>query len=525
MTTGGNVVQNSIRDVLDVVFGHKGKIVLFCTAVVVGMVLYNSLAAEVYRSEVKLLIRRGRENVSVDPSVEGASSTIVQNRQSEVYSELAILKSRQLAEMVVDAIGPEAFLARPEERPAPLNQQSAQGVRGVGQHLRRMKSKAMAFLPGLEGASPRTPRDEAVKEFTKNTAVEVERKSDIITVGFEAEDPGLAHDALDKLIEFYRERHIEIHAAKADPAFFESQVNDLKAKLTEAEQRLADFRKEHGVSSLDLQTEALLAQLRDLEGMIDDASAKRSASEAQVAALEEGLRSESQTVELSRTTGLTNWAADDYKKRLAELRIEEADLAARYSKSYRPLIELRERIEQLEGALGEEGETHTQVTMGINENREELELELEKQKAEFNAQEARLRLLSDKLATYEERHATLSACKVELGSIDRDVSLAEEEYRKYRDSLEESRISVALDKKEVSNVSVVQPATTPFDPIRPKKLRNIALGILLGLSGGIGLAFFLDYVDDSLKKDSDVVGRLGLRVLATISDREFKACI
>jgi len=517
MTASANIVQNSIRDILDVVFRHKFKLVLFCTLVVVAVVAYNLMAAPVYRSEAKVLIRRGRENVSVDPSVEGSVAALVRNGESEVYSELAVLKSRQLTEMVVDALGAEAFLGCPSRGVA--------AGRGPSQVLGGIQAKAAEIVAGLATSSPLTPREAAVKRLAENTAVEVERKSNIITVSFEAQDRDLAHDALDRLVTLYQDRHIEIHAAKADPGFFEGQVNDLKAKLTAAEEHLAAFRREHGVSSLDLQTEALLAQTRDLEGMIDDASAKMNASQAQVAALEEALEGESQTVELSRITGVTNWAADDYKKRLADLRLEEADLAARYSDSYRPLVELRERIDQLEATLADEGDTHTQVTTGINENREKLELELDRQRAEFDAQEARLTSLTARLGNYEGRHAGLAAQKVELESLERDVKLAEDEYRKYRDNWEESKISVALDKKEVSNVSLVQPATKPLDPVRPKKARNIALGVLLGLLGGIGLAFSLDYLDDSLKKDSDVMRRLGLPVLASISDKEFKACI
>jgi len=517
-----HVVQNSIRDVLDVVFRHKLKVAAFFAVFVAGAALYNVLAPETYRSEARLLIRQGRGNVSVDPSVERPSISLVRDTENEVYSELAILGSRQLAELVVAKIGADAFLARPDGEPGPLSPRAQEAEPRPGPDPTTAQGQgptgpALVPLPAGYG--------KAVTRFMDGLTLAVERKSNTITASFEAEGPGLAYAALDALVRLYLERHVEVHAAKADPLFFEGQVADLQAKLTAAEERLDAFRRQYDISSPELQTEALLAQIRGIEDMMDDVSGRMKASQAQVALLEEAVQRRTETMELSRTTGVTNWAADEYKRRLTDLRLREADLAARYSADYRPLVELREQIGQLEATLAQEGDTHTEVTTGIDDVRRQLELDLAKERTEFSAQAARLEVLKASLVNYKERYAVLSARQVEFDRLTREVSLAADDYRRYRESLGESRISAALDEQAVSNVSIIQPATRPFDPIRPKKLRNIVLGIVLGLFGGIGLAFVVDYLDDSFKKDSDVVRRLGLPVLASISEDEFRSCI
>ena len=68
------------------------------------------MAQAVYESEAKLLIKIGRENVSLDPSVSGPIVGMQQSRENEVKSELAILTSRYLAERVVETVGAEALL-------------------------------------------------------------------------------------------------------------------------------------------------------------------------------------------------------------------------------------------------------------------------------------------------------------------------------------------------------------------------------------------------------------------------------
>jgi capsular polysaccharide biosynthesis protein len=77
----------------------------------------------------------------------------------------------------------------------------------------------------------------------------------------------------------------------------------------------------------------------------------------------------------------------------------------------------------------------------------------------------------------------------------------------------------------VSNVSIVQPPTLPFEPIKPKKRLNLAFGIFLGIFGGIGLAFVQEFFDDTLKTNEDIEKRLELPVLATISKKDLDSCI
>ena len=108
--------QRSLRDFHYILFRHKWKVIVFFLAVMVTVTLGTFLAAEIYRAEAKLLVRIGRENVSLDPTATtGQIISIGQSRESEINSELEILKSRELAEKVVDAMGPKAFLERPDE--------------------------------------------------------------------------------------------------------------------------------------------------------------------------------------------------------------------------------------------------------------------------------------------------------------------------------------------------------------------------------------------------------------------------
>jgi capsular polysaccharide biosynthesis protein len=96
------------------------------------------------------------------------------------------------------------------------------------------------------------------------------------------------------------------------------------------------------------------------------------------------------------------------------------------------------------------------------------------------------------------------------------MSIQEVNYRRYYEKLEQARIDQALEIGKISNVSIVQPATFPMNPVKPNKKRNLAMGLFLGLFGGIGLAFFFEYMDHTLRRPQDIEERLQLPTLAAL---------
>jgi polysaccharide biosynthesis transport protein len=69
---------------------------------------------------------------------------------------------------------------------------------------------------------------------------------------------------------------------------------------------------------------------------------------------------------------------------------------------------------------------------------------------------------------------------------------------------------------KVENVVVVDPAMVPADPIKPRKLMNVAVAVVLGFMAAAGLAFLLEYLDTTIKTPEDVTKHVGLPVLGII---------
>lgn len=523
-------MHNSLRDMLYMLFRHKTKILAVSAAVFGGVVLYTYLTQEMYRSEAKLLIRLGRENLSVDPTVSGPTLYPSRDRINEVNSEVSILQSRAIAEKVVDELGVDAFLEKPDETldvapPVESMKSAQQDLRKIRREVRQAEETGHGIMVALDLKTPLTPREKAVKVVMENLDVGVEAKTDIIGVTFDAPSRPLAQQALDALLRFYLEEHIRVHSAQATPQFFEQQTEALRSELVRREQALDAFRREHGITTMDRQKEVLLNQISGLEAQLANAQSEGMATEKRVTALEGSLKGRSKTLEISRTTGVTNYAADALKEKLLDLKLKETDLASRYPETHRPLLDVRQQIREAEAALKKENETHTEITTGVDDTYQQVQLALVNERAKLAALKAQQDSIASELDKQRGQLAELSAREIELQTLEREVQLAEKDYQQYRDSLQRARISSALDVDKVSNVSVVQPATLPMDPVKPNKIVNLFLGVFLALFAGMTFAFVFDYFDDSVNTPHQVERWVGVPVLVTVSEKEFKACI
>jgi capsular polysaccharide biosynthesis protein len=73
-----------------------------------------------------------------------------------------------------------------------------------------------------------------------------------------------------------------------------------------------------------------------------------------------------------------------------------------------------------------------------------------------------------------------------------------------------------MDSERIANVSLIEAASPPLKPVSPKVLLNLVLGIFLGAFGALGLAFFSEYLDDSIEKPEHAEKALGIPVLASV---------
>ena len=132
---------------------------------------------------------------------------------------------------------------------------------------------------------------------------------------------------------------------------------------------------------------------------------------------------------------------------------------------------------------------------------------------DYNTSRNRVELLQQNLDAQKAEANDMAEKLVQYQILQHDADSNKQLYDGLLQKLKEAGITAGL---KSSNIRVVDPALTPSSPSRPQRARNILLAILVGLVGGVGLALFREYLDNTIKSPDDVESVAGLPSLAVV---------
>jgi uncharacterized protein involved in exopolysaccharide biosynthesis len=498
----------SLRDFLNVIFKYKAKILTLFLATVITVAVGSFIMKPTYEATSQVLVKIGRENIYVptSPTATSTSPIFSFSREEQINSEIEILKSRYLLEKVIDTIG--AATIYPD-------------LKSDGTPSLLEKTAVLPFIRRLTGNKlsndNTSPRDKALLRLWKKLSVEGVKKSDVINVSFRSHDPIVTKDVANTLVNYYLDHHLTVHKNPMAYDFFQDQARLLEAKLGKSERALEAFKKEYAVISLEEQRSLLLEKSADLAAALNTTLSQIQESTTKVEKLRKQLSGLSPNVELEKNIGGNPYVINSLKAKLVELELKERELLRQYTEKNRLVVNVRQDIKAVRERLShEQTQVYEGSRSGINITYKECEGKLLAEEATLKALKARKTSQRGHLAQYTVELEKLNRAEVDLNNLEHQVEINRQNYKLYLTKLEESRISNAMDMEKIANVSVIQPAQVPIKPIKPRKALNIILSILLGGIGSLGLAFFSEYMDHSLKTPEEVETRLQLPHLISI---------
>lgn len=487
--------RSSLRDFLHVLFKHKTQILLFFFAAVCSVTVGTFMMKPTFVATSQILVKIGRENLYVPAMPNSGNNPVINiNREEQINSEIEILKSLSLAEEVVKALGPTSLY---------------EGLNGEGKGL------LAGLLPSA--MAPLSPVERAVLKLEKDLTVEAVKKSNVIQVSYKNQDSRTAASVVNAMVKLYLDRHLAVYKNPESYNFFQEQSRLLKDRLARAEDGLKAFKEKHDLSSLQEQRSLLLREDSALRTAVNQTESQIMETQNRIGELRRQLTSVPRTIPQGEEIDHNPYLISTLQARLIELQLKEKDLLTKYTEQSRLVRNVKEEIDMVRGKLEEqETKRYGKSSSGLNVTYQRLEQELFQNEAELKALTAKQKTQSAQLAGSQKQLEKLNQLEVRLNQLEREVDVDRQNYRLYLTKFEESRISNAMDSEKIANVSLLEPARAPLKPVSPRVLLNLVLGIFLGAFGGLGLAFFTEYLDNSLEKPEQAETALGIPVLASV---------
>ena len=168
-----------------------------------------------------------------------------------------------------------------------------------------------------------------------------------------------------------------------------------------------------------------------------------------------------------------------------------ADLKSRYTDEYVPIAQAEDQKKRLQEVQ------HDTMRGNLMDQYLQVEMEL----AEAQERVDSLRAINDEYAGKLDK---LVSAKTTYSQLMRVQEASDRVYVKHMEELENARLNMFSDLSKVANVYILDEASIPVPKISPKVKANIIISLVVGLLLGIGLAFFADYLDHTIKSIEDV---------------------
>jgi uncharacterized protein involved in exopolysaccharide biosynthesis len=381
--------------------------------------------------------------------------------------------------------------------------------------------KPLALLQqALGNGETEAPMTTAVRRFSRKLKVAVVKRTGIITVSFSHRDPAVAAETANLVVSLFQK---EIGAIYDNPnlTFMQHLVDRERAGLDSAQAALSAYQQKYGVYAVDDQITALLAQKIQIDTNLKADAAHIAELRILVATLAAQRAAIPQRTVLSTDT-VRNRVVDDTEAQLLALRIQERQMATKFSVNYPPLVEVRNQIALAEQSLhSARAEPGVLPHFGLNETYVALDQSLLQHRAELDSYAGRQAAMTAQLAAIDNTLSELSQRKRMLADLSQDVALRTDAVKTSYDKLAEARAVDGLNSQKPSSFSMFQ-AAVPSDPANPSKPLPVLytlIGVIVGVLGA-ATTIFLSYVMDSSFLTPELASqRLRLPVLGVVDYR------
>ena len=493
-----------LRDYLRIVNKRRNTVITFFIITITVVIIATFTATPYYRASTKVMVEKNASAAlsdrysytPYDPEfletqyqiIKSASvankvlknfdtdklyNSIFSQRKNDGFQILATIKKwlKDQYSSFEELIGIDAVLSPPAE----TGSESAFSIKALSE--------------------PMTKEEQLERVIQAGITVEPVNESRVMNISYMSDNPVIAMKIANSIAQAYIEDLLDMRmeASGYSIKWMAKKAEAEKKKLEDSENTLQKYQRKHDIITIEDRITVVPERLSELSRRLTNAETEKKELESIYNQIKITKSSSLETIPAIAA----NLSIDSIKKQIITAEQKISELSKKYGRKHPAMISARGELKGLQSKKANEIQKAVQTIKNqyqlAKANEEDLRKLLEETKSEA---------------------AGLNEKYIQLKILKRDVETNRFLYDALVKQMKEKRIT---EESQSVNVWVIEDAVLPKIPASPNKKRNILLAVILGLFGGLGLAFFFEYLDNTVKSPEDIEDRFDIPVIGTIS--------
>jgi succinoglycan biosynthesis transport protein ExoP len=471
-------IQTHLSDYLAIISKHKW-LVLGCFFLIVGSVTFFSLLSNpVYQATAQVMIRA--QPSPVNPLGEDTARGYYENEYFQ--TQVNLISNRTLAWKVITALN--------------LKEKIQQNINGNENAIASEVKQSSQRADKSENKAASEQDPQLINWYLNHLEVVPLPDSNLVNVNFNGDNPKLVANIANTHTRLAIDQSIQLQKLHAHNAleWLKDQIKAQRKEVEEAQKRIHGYQKKNDLVSVEDRQDLITQELDQINSDLVEARNQRIAKQAAFDQLQKV--AEGQVGPLILPENVDDTVLQNLRNRMVELNARKVEMSTNYGPKHPKMIQLNQGIDQL---------------------KKEMDIEIDRLKKTIKADLNRAISIESGLKKTLNQKKNLAMAlgekNIEYDVLKRQADSSDEIYDFLLKQSKEINLSSVMD---TSGVQVVDNAEIPDSPIKPNHKLNIVMAMIIGLLFSTSLAFFIEYMDNTVKDTKDIAVWLDLPVLAMV---------
>ncbi len=474
-----------LSDYVRVIVKRKSLIIAFLVIIVTVTALLSFLMKPVYQASSKMVI--DKEQTASPITGEKMDYSSYQSQLLTFNTHFKLIKSKPVIMELIKELN--------------LDEVKGDGAIGAVSLPLKLKNQLKSNIKLLFGKKQKELTTEVkmellIQDIQQTIKINQMRETRLLTISVKNTNSLLASEMASTLAKKYIEFDMSsrLASSKNNLEWMNNELYSLKKRLEEDERKFHEYKQLNKIFSIKGKQKVIDQKITEFNNEYLSARNKRLELEAKLEEVNKISKGGGDITHIRFI--INNPTINKIYDNITKLEMETTRLSKVFKKKHPKMV---------------------QNTGEISKNKKKFQSELDKELANLKTERsvllAREEVMGKNISEFEGDAVDASGKELRYTILQRNMTTSQNLYDTLVTKVKESGV---MSNSASSNIRIVEMAAVPVYPVSPNKKKNVLLSIILGLFGGVGIAFFLEYLDQTIRTEEDVESHLKLPVLSII---------